>query len=1226
MSSIEPWATNPEREAAEGEALKRRLEQLAARLDRLATQGPELPERMRRRQGQPDPYDTVVASEDIAAEAGIVPPPPDNAAIEETARDEAMAAIAAALHDLDRQGPQADFDPPPAEEPEVFRPAAEARLHAIRERIEGLKKRHPAPESVAGLERSLGRLRERLETMGREEPEPALDEHLDYRDHPTSPPLSPLPLLDLQAAIAEIGARQRAIDVPPPEPPAWSPPPPRGAPAASAPAFGDAEVIRAEIADLSRTLDAAEAAARGRADTVSDRLAGIEMLIEATARESSAGAVEAGISEILARLDRLSAESDGGRLETVAQQIFNRLPPAGRLDALTAEIDRLSERMAGDGAIGDFGRIEQRLGSMTSQIAALVAEQTRPLAETTNRLEVELGGLRDTVEGLYRLSHESGSGSINRLEQRIAAIAGQLESSLRDAPRADVAADLFGRLGRIADHFERNPGSAAAAAAPDAFAAEIAGLRQSLFDRERTEFSRLEEMIQSLAERLDAAAGTGGNGAAMAVLEERIATLSRRLDSVAGGPPGEERQAQIVELSTQVRALSERLDALHSGEAMPQGMASLAAQVDAVVERLEAMPAGPVPLDSVAANLARLEEMVHDTRRESLEAVQAAARDAVRDLSGLAAPQSADAALVEALKADLRELQAASENTDRRTTDTLGAVHETLDRIVRRLSRLEDDLRTAPAAPREPAMGSPAAAAPAVTAPPTTTVPEPQADAAWNRIGADHPEDRPLKPGSGRPVQSEEDAERDRKADFIAAARRAAQAAAAEHAAIGRRSFDEPEDEDDTDAEGRDSALARFGRRFRGRRTLLIAAGAVVLAIAVIQVLQPFSRGDQTSPATEEAAPEPVLDMPPPPPRNGDAAVDAIAPEIPEEEALSPLSIEDDPPVELIAPSAGAGMLSSEGASPSAFAPSANGPDRADAAEAFAEPAPLIYPMPPETAGSDLLRQAAAEGDSAALFEVASRYAEGRGVGRDLAEAAVWYERAGERGLAMAQFQLGSLHERGQGVAQDRDEAAAWYQIAAEQGNIQAMHNLGVLLSASEGAAGLAEAIRWFTEAGERGVRDSQYNLGVIYARGIGVTQDLPASYLWFALAAAQGDADAAQRRDDVAAALSEEQLAAARAAVSAWTLTEADVEANSVPVPEGGWGDTAEGAAVYDRTELVRLIQELLADEGFDPGPADGVEGPRTRDAIRAFQATIGAEVTGEIDLPLLEALRGSA
>ncbi len=48
--------------------------------------------------------------------------------------------------------------------------------------------------------------------------------------------------------------------------------------------------------------------------------------------------------------------------------------------------------------------------------------------------------------------------------------------------------------------------------------------------------------------------------------------------------------------------------------------------------------------------------------------------------------------------------------------------------------------------------------------------------------------------------------------------------------------------------------------------------------------------------------------------------------------------------------------------------------------------------------------------------------------------------------------------------------------------------------------------------------------------------QNLPESYKWFALAAIQGDQDAAKKRDDVGAKLDAASLASARAAIQSFT------------------------------------------------------------------------------------------
>jgi peptidoglycan hydrolase-like protein with peptidoglycan-binding domain len=57
-----------------------------------------------------------------------------------------------------------------------------------------------------------------------------------------------------------------------------------------------------------------------------------------------------------------------------------------------------------------------------------------------------------------------------------------------------------------------------------------------------------------------------------------------------------------------------------------------------------------------------------------------------------------------------------------------------------------------------------------------------------------------------------------------------------------------------------------------------------------------------------------------------------------------------------------------------------------------------------------------------------------------------------------------------------------------------------------------------------------------------------------------------------------------------------------------------------------VRTVQRALEQKGFDPGPPDGIVGPRTREAVRRFQDRYGMTASGDIDNQLLFALGQSA
>jgi hypothetical protein len=85
------------------------------------------------------------------------------------------------------------------------------------------------------------------------------------------------------------------------------------------------------------------------------------------------------------------------------------------------------------------------------------------------------------------------------------------------------------------------------------------------------------------------------------------------------------------------------------------------------------------------------------------------------------------------------------------------------------------------------------------------------------------------------------------------------------------------------------------------------------------------------------------------------------------------------------------------------------------------------------------------------------------------------------------------------------------------------------------------------------------------------------------------------------------------------YTVTGA-TPANLTPVPAGMTPDAVR--QVEDRRDLVRQVQVALLAEGHDPGPLDGLEGPRTRTAVRAFQVANRMHPTGAIEPELVAML----
>jgi localization factor PodJL len=186
-----------------------------------------------------------------------------------------------------------------------------------------------------------------------------------------------------------------------------------------------------------------------------------------------------------------------------------------------------------------------------------------------------------------------------------------------------------------------------------------------------------------------------------------------------------------------------------------------------------------------------------------------------------------------------------------------------------------------------------------------------------------------------------------------------------------------------------------------------------------------------------------------------------------------------------------------------------------------------------------------------------------------------------------------------------------------------AMHNLAALYAGGAlDSQDFGSAAFWFEKAANLGVKDSQFNLGMLYARGLGVTQDFIKSYMWFDLAAQTGDQDAAAARDDIARSLDANALELARGMVTNWQIGIVDIPANYAPI--GTWDANFDAGIAIGDPEIIAQVQEILGKLGYDIGAPDGVIGPKTEIAIRAFESATGMNETGRIN-PRLLAVLGS-
>jgi localization factor PodJL len=829
----------------------------------------------------------------------------------------------------------------------------------------------------------------------------------------------------------------------------------------------------------------------------------------------------------------------------------------------------------------DLSGLERQLRQITSQIEAL-----RPASDLEKAIEgihadlTEIG--HSLTEALPRRAVESLEIEVRALAQRIdhsrqcgldaTALAG-LErgvTDVRESLRGLTTAESLVGMDEAVRALAKKVDAIAAKDDPAALQqleSAIGGLRGVVSHVASNEaLTKVAEDVRTISAKVDDLANSAASGHAVSALESRIDTLTSALNASAGAGQA------VTALESRIDTLASALNAsTEAGHAVPDQLEKLLA---GLIEKLEWVQL----THTDHAALAHLEDRIamlvkrfdaSDARFVHVEAVERGLADLLVHIEQLRGTNGKPAAVAEGtIERDVAEIK----QTERRTQESLESVQGTVEHVVDRLAMIESGMRADQASPASIAAvpaktPERAAAPPAVSAPEPSAAAAPQSAAPRQPIDPNLPPNHPLEPGSASRSRQPSAADRiaasqaalgskppvtpdpvGGKPDFIAAARRAAQAAAALERPPGAKAAAAGEPLPKT-------LTQRLRKLIVPIAVVAIVAGGWRIAsrlfnsndAAAVQEMQAEKiTPSATGPAEAASTKPPEATRLPIPSVNPAANTDAPMPLGPGPGAAidakpSGQSLNDDADATSMA--ADASPLGKPAANGTAVWPPADvtgALPRALAPQSATAPvaaAAVSDEKLPATIGGPALRAAALSGDASAAYEVAMRFAEGHGVAQNNEEAAHWLDRAAKLGLAPAQFRLGGLYEKGIGVKKNPATARDFYRAAADKGHGKAMHNLAVLYAEGvDGAADYRTAAQWFRKAADRGITDSQYNLGILYARGIGVEQNFAESYKWFVLAANRGDKDAAKKREEVAAHLDPQSLAAARQAAQNWT------------------------------------------------------------------------------------------
>ncbi|MCZ0737870.1 hypothetical protein OZ671_26840, partial [Phreatobacter sp. AB_2022a] len=455
---------------------------------------------------------------------------------------------------------------------------------------------------------------------------------------------------DLDATLAEIAARQRALD--------------HDAPTAAAPA---AQPVPPPV-----HLDtAAEAPLQPGLAPLAERLDALGRRMDQILNEPLPRDAEPDRAGIAAELKRLSERIDevnkpqGDALERELKTL------SGRIEAMRREI---AER--------ETAQTEQAVAELRADIAQIAARlgdlAPRRAVET---LEAEIHALGDRVANVQAKGIPADS---------LAQLVADFERTVTGLTPAEGFADELRALSRKLDQVKARGGSDEVSL--DRLTDEILSVRELVAGAATREaVEALSDQVAVLAERLEAMAPPANQAEAItAAIEARIEDIADRLEKASRRPGPAATAIANPQLEEALRRLADKLDESHSRSHDPKVLAEIEKHVLALAAKIDAADARFGQLGTIERGLSDLFVQMEEMRSSTLDAAERAARDAVADLNK-AGPETE--AAVEALKSDIDALRHAQVASEERTVGSLDAVHQTLERVLRRIADIDPSAR-----------------------------------------------------------------------------------------------------------------------------------------------------------------------------------------------------------------------------------------------------------------------------------------------------------------------------------------------------------------------------------------------------------------------------------------------------------------------------------------------------------------------------------------------------
>jgi len=856
----------------------------------------------------------------------------------------------------------------------------------------------------------------------------------------------------------------------------------------------------------------------------------------------SPGSLDFAIAEIAARQNELDA-------------IFAR--PAPPPPAAAPIAPPIAPAMPVAPPSADFSGLERQLRKITDQIESL---QRPDIDQSIAAFRTELAEIRKTItEAMPRRAIESIESQILSLAQRIdegrqcgidAQALANVERALTEirevlrtlTPAEQLAGfdEAIRNLGGKIDLIVRTSGDPGTLQQLEGAIAALRAIVSNVASNEA--LSRLSDDVQALSSKIDQLA-RADNSDSFAALESRMAALMQSLENRERPAPAQ----PSAQLEGALQALSDRLDHLPVGNDGASAFAHLEQRVSVLLERLEAAS------DHRGNNFNRVEEGLQDILRHLERQQDTFASALVVASNRNAAP---DNAVVDSIKRDISDLRFGQSETDRRTQDSLEAVHNTLGHVVDRLAMIEGDLRGLRAAPAPVSAPSPPPAAPTALAvkaeapkpvppPPVAMPPRPElpnpAATAFETAPRQFPPPSPAEPAPAPAVASSRSSLNEILDPRPAAAPVATPAPAAEPRGPQRMAID-PELPPDHPLE---PGSTRPHGRPASPSERIAASESAISDI-------PAAKNEQTSSsnfiaaarrAAQAAAAAAQAEKAPAAKKKPAAAADPKAKGagstlgakirallvgasvvvivlgtfkmamnlLDGDSAPAPAAEHSGQPFSLAPPAADQAAPSTPAAPAQ---PSMTSPTPIDRQSLFgpatapSESAPPPAPAPDVTGTIPAQPRAAAP---AAMSTRAPTTLVSIPAGEKLPDAigGPQLRAAALKGDPSAAYEVGLRYAEARGVPANFDEAAKWYERAAQAGIVPAIFRIGTLYEKGLSVKKDVDAARrYYITAAERGNAKAMHNLAVLEADGGSRGANYKSAAQWFRKAAERGVAD----------------------------------------------------------------------------------------------------------------------